>query len=435
MNRPGVRLVRPSSPYGPALALGLAILAVPTCLRPTGDWDQVYVPAAERLRSGGEVFEAAYFYPPFAAWVAIPFTFLPPGASVVAWYGAGAAALVVLLRGSWRLAGGEAWPGTAGGSWREHVIVWAGLAVGLRYAFDCFANRQTDLVIAALMVAGCERLTARRDAAAGVLFGLAAALKCTPLLWAPYLAAARRFRAAGLVVLVAVAVNLLPDLTHPAPAGPRLIRWARMFVTPMLNDDYDPGTWAAGINFNHSVAGVCNRWLTVERTAAGGVRCLPAADRVSPAALKAVVYGIDGLFVVAAVAAVVVSRRAGRGCGAVEYSLVVLLMLLLSPQSSKPHYCALVLPGFCLARLATERRDRALGGLLAITLGATLVLTRGLLGQRASGTALWWGGVFWPTAALFGGCVYALWAGPRSRGMTVFRIDEPANAPRPRVAA
>ena len=31
-----------------------------------------------------------------------------------------------------------------------------------------------------------------------------------------------------------------------------------------------------------------------------------------------------------------------------EFSLVFILMMLLSPQSSKPHFCTLLLPAFCL---------------------------------------------------------------------------------------
>jgi hypothetical protein len=422
-----------TSPYGLAFVVLLVALAGPFCGRPTGDWDQVFVPAADRLRTGGELFEGAFVYPPFAAWVVVPFTHLPHRASVLAWYAVSAVALAVLIRRSWRLAGGGDFPNATVGSRREHLILWAGLACGLCFAFDGFANRQIDLPIAALVVAGCRHLVARRDAGAGLSFGVAAALKCTPLLWAAYLGWTRRYRAAGLIVPIALAMNVLPDVTHPGPRGSRLAQWAEKFLRPMLDRDYDPGTWATAITYNHSVAGVCNRWLT------------DGAARVSPRTLKAIVYGIDGLLVVAAVAAAGVSRRAVRrdlpksvghnAADALECSVVVLLMLLLSPQSSKPHYCVLTLPGFCLARLAVERRSRVLGGLVAVAVVGALLSNRDLLGARAYATALWHGSLFWATAALFAGCVWALWMAAPGRGEVSQPSDWPGEQLAHRVAA
>ena len=55
---------------------------------------------------------------------------------------------------------------------------------------------------------------------------------------------------------------------------------------------------------------------------------------------------------------------------AAEFGIVLTLMLLLSPMSSKPHFCTLFLPGFCLARLAVNRSSRAAAlavGVAAVT--------------------------------------------------------------------
>ena len=37
-----------------------------------------------------------------------------------------------------------------------------------------------------------------------------------------------------------------------------------------------------------------------------------------------------------------------------EYSVVLLLMLLFSPMSSKPHFCIMLLPAFCIERSAVR---------------------------------------------------------------------------------
>src|SRR5689334_2482207 len=85
--------------YGAALAGLFAFLAAPLWTRPTGDWEQVYLPAAERLRTGGDVLagNGSYVYPPFGALFAVPFTFLPRTPGLIAWALVDALALAVLL--------------------------------------------------------------------------------------------------------------------------------------------------------------------------------------------------------------------------------------------------------------------------------------------------------------------------------------------------
>src|SRR5262245_24613226 len=75
------------------------LLALPVYLRPTGDWEQVYLGAAKNLRTGADVLSGgtAYVYPPFGALCAVPFTFLPRTAGLIAWAAVNALALAVIL--------------------------------------------------------------------------------------------------------------------------------------------------------------------------------------------------------------------------------------------------------------------------------------------------------------------------------------------------
>ena len=90
-----------------------------------------------------------------------------------------------------------------------------------------------------------------------------------------------------------------------------------------------------------------------------------------------------------------------------EYSLVLLLMVLLSPMSSKPHFSTLVLPGFALARLAVYRGDKILQLLLSFAVVfATLSLP--LWGGRLDFIALWFGSDTWNALVLLLGTIYIL---------------------------
>ncbi len=400
------------SPYPAVVVAVLVLAAVPFCLRKPADWDDVFVPAAVRLRAGEFLYQRAFVFPPVNALLAVPFSYLPRLASLFVWYAVSATSFGVLLFGAWRLAGGMRFPGEPGVPRSEHLIAWAGLLCGLSFGFDCLGNRHTDLLVAALLITGCLRLRAGRGVAAAVWFGLAAGLKCTPLLWAPYLAFRRQFRAAAIVPLVAVGINLLPDVLYPPAGGSRLVQWQQVFLAPMAHSDHDPGVWACAINLNHSVAGVFNRWLTTEPIRVNGqTRAVSSPTRVAPATLKLVVYGIDVALVAAA--AIVCRRRVlGDASGPVssdtlEYCLVLLLMVLLSPQSSKPHFCTVMLPAFCLARTALARRDVVLGFAVVLAAVGCQLSNKDLVGGVVYDAVLWYGAVFWTTVLLFLACLHA----------------------------
>src|SRR5438874_1333 len=109
-------------------------------------------------------------------------------------------------------------PGLPGTSGRRTVVTWVrshpylvcfavvclGLACALPYVLSVMDHQQTDLLIAALLIGGCLALQRARALSAATLFGLAAGMKCTPLLWAPYLAWRGRWKAAAWLVAVAV---------------------------------------------------------------------------------------------------------------------------------------------------------------------------------------------------------------------------------------
>src|SRR5262249_25656162 len=96
------------------------------------------------------------------------------------------------------------------------------------------------------------------------------------------------------------------------------------------------------------------------------------------------------------------SRRAP-----LEGAVVLLLMLLLSPMSSKAHFGVLVLPGFLLARTAAER-GRLPGVLLAAAVALALVANKDPLGERLYTMALYYSTVTGEAVALLAGCLLIL---------------------------
>jgi hypothetical protein len=360
--------VRWPSPY--------VLLAIPIflgfllsyCLKPRSEWESVYLGASRRLVDGGDLFRFrdGYGYPPFMALAMTPFLALPWLMQRIAWWAINVTCLTLVCRWAWQLAGGNEPPGWRSRLWPDHALCLLGMLTGILHAFNCLSNHQTDLIMAALMLAGCLALRNGRDLQAAVWLGLAAAMKCTPLLWTVYLAWTRRWRAAALLIAVALGVNLLPDLvSKPAASSSWLATWYEQYLAPM------PRALQLGLLVSACVLLLSCALLW---------RRPRADDEDAPAAPLP-----EGL----------------------EFSIVFMLMLLLSPMSSKAHFSTLLVPGFCLARAAWELHSRALLAwlILANVVGA---LALNWLGRVMSGLGLYYGAYTMKTLLLLAGCCVAL---------------------------
>lgn len=405
-----MRIVR-SYPYTLLFLVLCLAQAAPFLLRQVSEWDEVYVRAANHLRAGQTIYNPhdGYAYPPFMAFLAVPFSYLPSLGSRAVFYLVNMLCLVVMVRCAWHLAGGDNLEGNVATNRREHVILLLGLACAFRYSFDALAHQQTDLIVGALVLGGCYLLKGARAGWAATCFGLAAAMKCTPLLWALYLLWRREWRAAGWLLMVACGANLLPELVSSSPhGGPWVSHWLAHYLLPMRGADYLPGTWHSAIIYNQSLSGLGQRFLVLDWSTM--LESVVRANPPSQGLVKAVIYGGElGLLLFCGWAlgwrprAAVDTSRPAR-----EYGVVLALMLLLSPMSSKPHFCILLLPAFCLARDALASRDRVQLALLLAAIVAGTASLRGLVGVQFSTILLWCGAVTWSTLFLLAGCIVAL---------------------------
>ncbi len=398
----------------------LLVVGVFFCRRHDSEWEQVYLPAATRLWRGEDIYRLGenYLYPPFMALTALPFLALPGRLPRLIWFAINVTCLLALLRCSWRLAGGGRLEGP--GRWQksERLAAVLGCLCGISYLENCLAHQQTDIVIAAILAGGCLLLARGRPLLSATAFGLAAACKCTALLWAPYLLWRGRSWAAAWLVVVAFGVNFLPDLIHAAPEGwCWLDKYASGFLKPLTDSDHYIGTWASDAVYNQSLPGLGQRWCTTEWSweqtdcAVG-----PRSPLLSPLTLRLLVGGVElGLLAVVLWSC----GRPFRGLGdevdgeifSLECSMVLLLMLLLSPMSSKAHFGTLVLPGFCLARAALDRQSMGrqpqqfLKGLLAAAVALGLICNKDPLGEKLYTLSLWYGIVTWQALILLVGCL------------------------------
>lgn len=406
-------------PYAFMGILVFVALLIPFCRRAHTEWEEVYVRTAAHLLAGRDIYRQTdgYLYPPFTAWLAIPWTFQPRLLGRLTWYGINVFCMVSMFRAAWRISGGGSLQGAAANDPREHLICLLGGACGLWYSFHAMAHQQTDLLIGALVLAGCLALHRQRGVRGAIFFGLAAAMKCTALLWIPYLVLRKQWRAACCLAAVAVGANLLPDLVHRAPEGGTWLgQWSTTYLQPMGKKDHVPGVWGSAIIYNQSLPGAVNRWFLTRLAWSGNE--LTVAEHpgtASPLQLKVLLYSSEGLLLLAAAYACAggLAYRSGAESEgpsrqALESAMVVSFMVLLSPMSSIPHFCTLVFPGFCVARLAVRQRSRGLWALVVLAILTAALSNKDLWGESIYTAALWCGDMTWNTLFLLVGCGLAL---------------------------
>ena len=389
------------------LALLVTVGLVSTLNRQQGEV-AVYTRATRRALAGEEAYvvEAkAYTYPPAQLLAFLPIVAFPEQAERVLFYFVNVALLFGAVRLLSRLARAEfAERGRDGPGWPFWLVV---VLLTARHLTSPLENQSNDLPILFLMAACASARAGGRDLLGGAAAATAAALKATPLLYGPILLWQRRWIAAAGSGAVLVGLTLLPDYVLPREDGARwIVVWYETFVSKVgVSEAAEAeGAWAAWNVLNQSLSGTIFRLSTD-----GGGQpwtwdvsvWAPSAQALKVATMTAQVA------VLALVALAVGTPRAGREDAPDarmrrlgEASAVACAMLLLSPMSSKAHFCVLLLPAVYTATdWFTRRRDPLVAGLLVVALALGSLSSKGIVGLELGNGLLARGSVTWCTLA------------------------------------
>ena len=138
-----------------------------------------------------------------------------------------------------------------------------------KHMLDVLTYASHDPLSLAIIMFATWALFVGREAVGGFWFGVAAAVRASPLIYLPYLIVKRRWLACLAFVAALLAVSLIPDMIGALRGGHtgHLTDWLRQVVGPALF----PGTssklvfWDIwnGVNFyNQSLRGLINRFAT-----------------------------------------------------------------------------------------------------------------------------------------------------------------------------
>lgn len=370
----------------------------------------VYSTGAQRMAAGEEIYRPTdlkpFTYPPFFAIPFMPLGEVPaepprPAAPFVVWYLVNFGALVWIMSIIHRhFVSARERDGPAP---RAAVFWILTTLLAARHITAVFENQSHDLLVFLLVALGIDAFSRRREGRAGAWVGVAAACKATPLLFCLPFVLQRRVVAMLSVLGALAAATLLPDLLFPrGDGGLWVIAWYETFLSGLKpgGTAKAEGAWTAHSFLNQSLSGTLCRLLSVPERGGPFVQDVHLVDLGQQA--RSVVtllsqLGVIGLLALAAwpgrsrqsSPSQLRLRRFGEGAA------VLCGMVLLSPMSSKSHFCVLLFAmAFCVDRLLRERSILLLGLLMAVFLLGTCT-AKGLLGREIGNWFLAHGSVTW----------------------------------------
>src|SRR5215472_3848451 len=371
------KVQRRAQQFRPWLFVGLAAAAYyPRFVKiPAGM--ETYPQAASCLWHGQmlQVCDQGFTYPPFFALLMLPFVPMPLWLRDLVWYGVTLAAVI----GAFKLSETIAARSLAAPLLRPELS-WLRFFVLLLLAkliLAVFENQAYDALVLVAVVFGLWALGADRPLAAGAGLALAAALKATPLIFLPYLLWKRYYAAAAAFICVYAIASLLPDvlLTQAGSQGFLVAgyfsTWLGEVAGPSLgvNPAGAPFVFWDGANIlNHSLRGAVG--LNIDEAHHGSL-------------FEAALAATDGCFMVVVGTFIALSPRRPQSI-ALDGSLLLIAMLMLSPMTSRSHYVELLLPYMTLVALnLRDQRTARLGR--AVLLASFALVT--LAGNDAVGEA------------------------------------------------
>jgi hypothetical protein len=333
---------------------------------------ETYPQAAACLWHGQvlQVCDPGFTYPPVFALVMLPFVPMPLWLRDLVWYGVTLAATLGVFNLSEQIA-----VKSLAAPLTRAELFWLrlfALVLSAKLILAVFENQAYDALVLVAVLLGLEALGEERPVAAGAGLALAAALKATPLIFLPYLLWKRYFAAAAAFVLVCALASLLPDLLFAPAGGPGYFStWLGDVAGPSLgiNPASAPFAFWDGANIlNHSLRGAL---------------ALNVHEAHRRTLFEAALASADVCFMVVVGTLLAISPRRPQSI-AIDGSLLLIAMLMLSPMTSRSHYVALVLPYMTL--LACNWRDQRTARLGRTVLLASFALVT-LAGNDAVGEA------------------------------------------------
>jgi hypothetical protein len=368
------------------------------------------------LRDGVNIWDRYVFpNPPIFPIFLMPLTYLEPMAAALIWYGFKCLLGILTILMCFRMVRqpGDKVPMPA---W----LMFAILVLSLRPILSDLHHANNNLVILFLVVAALWAWRKQYDVAAGLSLALAITFKVTPGLFLVYFLWKRSWRTAGATVLgMGLFLLAVPSLVLGVQFnGVCLGSWFHRMLRPFVVNNH-----IGDDIINQSMGGVLMRFFTEQPEGPVG-RYIPMAGLELAAldpVLVARVVKVLSILVVVGLGFLCRTRATRRDDPRLlgEFSLVVLVMLIVSERSWKHHFVTLLLPYTYLCyQLWRVKLSRLEWGTIATGLAASALLMLStssevggqFMGGHGHKYAQFYGMFFWSGVVLAGLTGWRVWA-------------------------
>ena len=254
----------------------------------------------------------------------------------------------------------------------------------------------------------------------GLLCGLATACKATPLLFLPMLLLRGRWQAAGMFVAACLLASFLPDVLCPAKSGRAWSeQWYSVFVSKVETSGPAAGSkaWRAWNHLNQGLAGTLYRFTTPAPVdSAERIALEVNIVELSPENRRNLTLGALGLLFASSLAVTWLRCRLAAPLprNLMElgtWSVLFTAMLLLSPMSSKQHFCTLLVPlaYVCDYLLDAPKRQYLLLVGLGLVWFMGSCLMKDIVGRPLGNLALAYGSLTWCALVCWAMAIFVLW--------------------------
>lgn len=372
-------------------------------------------------------------YPAINVIPSVPFSLMPDAIEKIGWAGLNAGLFVIsvfLINGMVLKPLRSLARERNESAWRSIAAFWGLITLmTVRHVLGPFENQSQDMLTLVAICAGMHAAQRNREGMVGLWWGLAAALKMTPLLFLPLLFIQGRLRAFGMMICAFMIWSIVPDILVPTwDTNPRALQFMESVSGTLAPGQSGGEIWAPWNELNQNLAGTIHR-ITAPLPASKGDNFSPYPLIAANESTSRTLIVTGQLLIIALVGLFAWRTRTGwfkrksalqQDASKVirtlsETGVVVTGMLLLSPMSSKSHFIVLLIPAAAIV-LHFLRRPTCLSD-IAVILGVTIAGT--FTGKDLIGRPL-------AEALLAGGCV-AFCAVLFLLGLSVLpQRDEPA---------
>jgi len=289
-----------------------------------------------------------YRYPPFFLIALFPFWLIPYRVAAYIWY----------LLSVFEIAGCVLIVGRIFPALRERKVMWlpVALAVG-QYFVMVLHYGNAHLLVVFLLFGSLYLVLQRKTLWAALLMSLAITIKLTPILLLPYFALKKQWNFLIGVVAFLIVINLAPSAHFGFRRNAELLAtWYRHVVSSQeFHEDNGP--------INLSLKGQLRRYLTdvdysqrVDGDVDYAAVNLGSVSREHAVELWAVIAGV--LFSGVMFLIWWARQGFGRPATSLELALMICLILMIGPLTSKIYFIALLWPVASLVSLAADTTNR-----------------------------------------------------------------------------